>query len=340
MKKLIAMLLALVLLTSLFACSAAPDEEAAPDTAETVEPAPDQVEPAPVEPEEPTLAEQVAEVLKTTADAADGMKRELVRGTLAQQDMNALSEDIYNTWDVSLREIMDLMTEPMDTAAYDALINEHTAWTKDRYNAVDEAGLEFEGGSMRPMIQYDCAATMTRARCYELASRLGAEFTCALVKSYGLENGESHLGLNFADGDFTEENGVYTCTVQVYKPVLIPTDLGEGDSFSFCIDEIDNEFVHVTREGDSYISEDGREYYAFGDEDGDGLMELFHDSDDRMDCLFFEGPTAIAADAVFRVPIAQTEETFDPAKHSYGLYVNGCRFNDDGVITELSYYGD
>ena len=52
------------------------------------------------------------------------------------------------------------------------LTEEELRWIADKEAAVQEAGAEFEGGSMQPLIMNQKAAALTRDRVYELADKL------------------------------------------------------------------------------------------------------------------------------------------------------------------------
>lgn len=52
------------------------------------------------------------------------------------------------------------------------LTEEELRWIADKEAAVQEAGVEFEGGSMQPLIMNQKAAALTRDRVYELADKL------------------------------------------------------------------------------------------------------------------------------------------------------------------------
>ena len=53
-----------------------------------------------------------------------------------------------------------------------ALTAEQRKWIDQKEKAVEEAGAEYEGGSMQPMIMNDMAASMTKDRLYELLELL------------------------------------------------------------------------------------------------------------------------------------------------------------------------
>lgn len=52
------------------------------------------------------------------------------------------------------------------------LTEEELRWIADKEAAVQEAGAEFEGGSMQPLIINQKAAALTSDRVYELADKL------------------------------------------------------------------------------------------------------------------------------------------------------------------------
>lgn len=52
------------------------------------------------------------------------------------------------------------------------LTEKELRWIADKEAAVQEAGAEFEGGSMQPLIMNQKAAALTSDRVYELADKL------------------------------------------------------------------------------------------------------------------------------------------------------------------------
>ena len=57
----------------------------------------------------------------------------------------------------------------MPKEEFDALLIEQREWIADKEETVKEAGAEYEGGSIQPLIEYTEAAEITKKRVYELA---------------------------------------------------------------------------------------------------------------------------------------------------------------------------
>ena len=45
-------------------------------------------------------------------------------------------------------------------------------WISYKENAIEQAGLEYEGGTMRPMVENQTGADLTKQRVYELSQYL------------------------------------------------------------------------------------------------------------------------------------------------------------------------
>ena len=70
------------------------------------------------------------------------------------------------------------------------------------------------------------------------------------------------------------------------------------------------------------------------------MVELFCDSDDRVDSVFYKGQFKIAKDAIYTVNIEGSDRKIDEHTFDDNVYFNGAKFNDNGVITQMISYGD
>ena len=74
-------------------------------------------------------------------------------------------------WDYALNEVWDVLKQTQDAETMSSLTTEEREWITLKEQAVADAGAEFEGGTMQPMIMNQKAAEITRDRVYELMER-------------------------------------------------------------------------------------------------------------------------------------------------------------------------
>ena len=87
---------------------------------------------------------------------------------LTQLDMNDIAGQQYRLWDGILNELWGVLKQVQSEEEMEVLTLRQRDWIKDKEAAADEAGKEFEGGSMQPMAYSLRAMELTRERVYEL----------------------------------------------------------------------------------------------------------------------------------------------------------------------------
>ena len=75
-------------------------------------------------------------------------------------------------WDSDLNAIWRELKVFLDDESFDKLLQEQREWIATKEAEVKEAGAEFEGGSMQPMVMNQKAAELTKIRVYELLEYL------------------------------------------------------------------------------------------------------------------------------------------------------------------------
>lgn len=91
---------------------------------------------------------------------------------MPQQEMNLTTGEWYKLWDDELNSLWSRITEEMDPADKEALLQEERAWVEQKEAAVTEAGQEALGGTLQPQLENGTAMRYTRKRAYELAAIL------------------------------------------------------------------------------------------------------------------------------------------------------------------------
>lgn len=71
-----------------------------------------------------------------------------------------------------LNDLWRVLKRTLDTEQMNALTDEQRAWIAEKEQSVADAGAEYEGGSMQPMVMNLRAAEMTKERVYELMEYL------------------------------------------------------------------------------------------------------------------------------------------------------------------------
>lgn len=87
---------------------------------------------------------------------------------LNQLEMNFLAKDIYDLWDDEINRVWEYLTDNLDKDQMDNLTTLQIEWISNKENEINKAGSEYEGGSIRPMIEHLKGAELTRERVYEL----------------------------------------------------------------------------------------------------------------------------------------------------------------------------
>lgn len=282
---------------------------------------------------------ELASTIITTQSFCDKTYAELVTNASTQYELNNLTGSLYYTWDDALNATWSCIKTTLPSAEYNTLLTEQQKWISKKEKAITDAGLEAEGGSMQTMLENDEAFELTRSRCYELLGYLGPNFSYELVKAYGFEKGESKLSFYTDAGSVTDAGDYYLVDITVSRPVKISDKFEKDFYYSFCVDEIAGTYENVQYDGNFLLGEDGTEYY-YTPQGTDDLVELFCDSDDRVDSVFYKGQFKIDKDAIYTVNIEGSDRKIDEHTFDDNVYFNGAKFNDNGVITQMISYGD
>ncbi|HHU74805.1 MAG TPA: DUF1311 domain-containing protein [Clostridiales bacterium] len=107
---------------------------------------------------------EVAEIEKQ----AEKLNQRLKNEDLNQSEMNFLAKDIYVLWDDEINKVWGYLKDTLDKDSMDKLTSVQREWIAMKENEINKAGSVYEGGSIRPMIEYLKGAELTRDRVYEL----------------------------------------------------------------------------------------------------------------------------------------------------------------------------
>ncbi|MBO5371664.1 MAG: DUF1311 domain-containing protein [Lachnospiraceae bacterium] len=124
-------------------------------------------------PKEPTeITSDIDAELAAIEAEAEILNTSLQSGELSQIELNATSAELYKLWDDELNSIWSRLKEKLDAETMATLTEEEIAWINEKETTIAEIGEEYGAGTIRPLIENDKAAEMTRERVYELAELL------------------------------------------------------------------------------------------------------------------------------------------------------------------------
>lgn len=118
--------------------------------------------------EEESLSERIAVEISIAKERAADLEVKL-QEISSQSEMNAISKEIYQTWDDALNTVWKLLEAELDDATMEALRIEEREWIKFKEAEVEAVGEEFGAGTIRPAEEFAKAAELTEKRVYELA---------------------------------------------------------------------------------------------------------------------------------------------------------------------------
>lgn len=121
------------------------------------------------------VVENLKERMNYTEEEAASLENSIRNDSLTQTEYNEKTQELYELWDYALNDVWNVLKQTQDTETMNALTVEERDWIAAKEQAVDEAGAEYEGGSMQQMVRNQKAAELTKERVYELLKLLGIE---------------------------------------------------------------------------------------------------------------------------------------------------------------------
>ena len=118
------------------------------------------------------LVDSLKEFMLSTEERAASLEESIENDPLTQTDYNEKLAELYELWDVALNRVWDTLKQTLDEEEMNALIVKEREWIGLKEQAVNEAGAEYEGGTMQSMVMNLKAAEMTKERVYELLELL------------------------------------------------------------------------------------------------------------------------------------------------------------------------
>ena len=124
------------------------------------------------EPDTVQSAGGLDDYMTSVAVQSSAIKDFLEYEAMTQTDMNLKSQELYELWDGALNYLWAELKNRLPEEDFAALENEQLAWNTEKEHAVKEAGREFEGGSIYPLVVNSEAARLTEERAYRLYNLL------------------------------------------------------------------------------------------------------------------------------------------------------------------------
>jgi len=106
--------------------------------------------------------------MTSVKESSDAIKKSLENDALTQTDMNIKSQELYEIWDEVLNYLWGELKNSLPDEEFVKLQDKQRIWIAEKEKEVEEAGKEFEGGSIYPLVVNREAARITEERVYEL----------------------------------------------------------------------------------------------------------------------------------------------------------------------------
>lgn len=171
MKKMRKMVTAIILATSLLACVGCGKKDA--DTTKDTKKEQTESEVSNDTTEETedyakAFLDKFANIEKQAKELSDSIEND----DLSQTEYNTKSGDLYALWDDCLNELWGVLDKTLSKEDMEKLTEEENTWIADKDKQITDAGAEYEGGSIQPMIESMKGAELTEKRVRELIKLL------------------------------------------------------------------------------------------------------------------------------------------------------------------------
>lgn len=110
--------------------------------------------------------------LQSVTAQAEELHRSLAQDDLTQMELNEKAAALYALWDDALNYLWRELQSYLPEAEFAALREEQLQWIADKESAMEQAGRDYVGGSMYPLVIHSEAARITEARVHVLYDML------------------------------------------------------------------------------------------------------------------------------------------------------------------------
>lgn len=92
---------------------------------------------------------------------------------LTTVQMNQAASELFELWDKELNSLWERFWDAADNDLKNKVLAEQREWINEKKLAAKAAGKKYDGGSLQTMVEIKKEASLTRLRCYDLATYLG-----------------------------------------------------------------------------------------------------------------------------------------------------------------------
>ncbi len=114
------------------------------------------------------ISAKLDDYMTSVQEQSDTIQHFLEHDALTQADMNVKSQELYELWDEALNYLWNELKISLSEKEFAALQDEQCLWIAEKEKSMEEAGKEFEGGSIYPLVVNSEAARLTQERVYQL----------------------------------------------------------------------------------------------------------------------------------------------------------------------------
>ena len=118
--------------------------------------------------EEDAKGTDYASYIASIEEQSDNIKYSLENDVLTQTEMNEKTQELYELWDGALNYLWGELKNVLPEEEFEELRDKQRSWISEKEKSVEDAGKEYEGGSLYPTIVNTKAAEITEKRVYEL----------------------------------------------------------------------------------------------------------------------------------------------------------------------------
>lgn len=123
-------------------------------------------------PEAEEFSDSAKEIVTFAEEQAMVLEDYIANDALTQTDLNIKTQELYEVWDSALNQLWDILKQTLSAEKMEYLLIEQREWITRKEQAVEEAGAEYEGGSIQSMVMNNKATELTKERIYELLELL------------------------------------------------------------------------------------------------------------------------------------------------------------------------
>lgn len=111
---------------------------------------------------------ELEDYIDSIKEQSDSIKASLEKEELTQTEMNIKAQELCELWDGALNDLWSKVESSLSEEEVSELLAQQRTWTEDKEKSAEEAGKEFEGGSLYSQVVNMEAAKITEERVYEL----------------------------------------------------------------------------------------------------------------------------------------------------------------------------